>query len=109
MARKSRQVKSTKSSIKEDPRSGAVRTGGVSKLFQFPGGIAPGTAQISLLGNSEAVIEGCQGIIEYEDSVIRLNIGRYILKITGDGLCIRCFGANGVSVEGMIFKVEYTN
>ena len=61
-----------------------------------------------LLGNRQAVVEGCRGIIEYSDSCIRLSTPRLILKFTGTGLEIKALTDTSAIVEGTILSVEYS-
>ena len=64
--------------------------------------------RVELLGNRQAVVEGCRGIIEYSDSCIRLSTPRLILKFTGTGLEIKALTDTSAIVEGTILSVEYS-
>ena len=61
-----------------------------------------------LLGNRQAIVDGCRGIIEYSDSCIRLSTDRLILKFTGTGLTIKSLSDSGVIVEGTVLALEYS-
>lgn len=65
-------------------------------------------ARVELLGNRQAVVDGCKGIIEYSDTCIRLSVPRLILKFTGTGLEIRALTDSSAIVEGTILSLEYT-
>ena len=64
--------------------------------------------RVELLGNRQAVVDGCKGIIEYSDSCIRLSTPRLILKFTGTGLEIRALTDSSAIVEGTILSLEYS-
>ena len=64
---------------------------------------------VELCGNREALIDGCQGIVEYNEEAIRLNITKGQLKIWGRGLQIACLAEEGMIVRGYIMGLEYCN
>ena len=61
--------------------------------------------RVELLGNRQAVVDGCRGIIEYSDSCIRLSAQGLILKFTGTGT------GEGQTLEGgdIIFAHKFQN
>lgn len=68
-----------------------------------------GTAQIELCGNREAVVDGCQGILQYEETVIRVSTGRLIVRFTGSDLCIRTMQRNQILICGTIVSVDFSS
>lgn len=90
------------------------RPGPGKKPFLLMGGLEEPAAaflsqvRVELLGNRQAVVEGCLGIIEYSDSCIRLSTPRLILKFTGTGLEIKALTDTSAIVEGTILSVEYS-
>ena len=61
---------------------------------------------IELSSNREATVEGSCGIIEYDQSVVRLNCRGITVKFSGDCLCINNLSADRVSVTGDIVSLE---
>ena len=55
----------------------------------------------------EAIVEGSKGVLEYKSHIVRVNCGRYILKFTGDDLCIRAPSGDEVIITGDIFSFEF--
>ncbi|OUP11987.1 hypothetical protein B5F35_09500 [Anaeromassilibacillus sp. An200] len=82
-------------------QSGAQK-GGLTLLHRAVSG-----PHIELLGNREAVVEGCQGILEYDDGVVRVRAGRLVVRFTGRGLKIRCMTADSLVVEGFLLGMEF--
>ena len=80
----------------------AGQRGGLTLLHHAVGG-----SHIELLGNREAVVEGCQGILEYGDDVVRVRAGRLIVRFTGRNLKIRCMTADSLVVEGFLRGMEF--
>lgn len=61
---------------------------------------------IELFGNSECVIDGLEGIIEYTSERIKINLGKYAVSIIGDELYINSFSHNGAIINGYIISLE---
>lgn len=59
--------------------------------------------------NQEAIVEGCTGIIEYNDNVIRLNTPKFILRFTGRNLQVSCMTEDSIIVRGFILSMEFLN
>ncbi len=64
---------------------------------------------IELSGNYEALVEGCKGIVEYNDTLIRVNSDNGQLKFTGRNLQIACMSDDSMIIRGYIVGVEYCN
>lgn len=62
---------------------------------------------IELDSNKQVIIEGCKGIIEYDDKTTKLNCGRIILKISGSCLCLNNLTNGLVIVTGDVLSVEF--
>lgn len=68
-----------------------------------------GLARMELTGNREISVDGCRGILEYDESTVRLNLGNMIIKITGTGLTIPSMAAEQTTVTGSIACVEFSS
>lgn len=96
------------------PTAAGKRPAAAKKPFLLTKGLEePATAflaqgRVELLGNRQAMVDGCKGIIEYSDSCIRLSTARLILKFTGVGLEIKALTDTSAIVEGTILSVEYS-
>ena len=62
---------------------------------------------IELSGNREALVDGCRGVLQYEDDVIRLSTGRRVVRFQGSGLMIRTMQQNQLLICGTILSVEF--
>ena len=78
-----------------------------AKILDVPQNMFESYSQIVLSGNREAVLDGCQGVIEYEDDFIKLKIGRQVVKFTGQNLQIKCMTGENVIIDGKILSVEF--
>lgn len=80
----------------------------IAQSFEIPVNVMEGLPQIELLGNREAVVEHCQGVLEYNDQVVRLLTGKLTVKFTGRGLQLKSMTDDSVIVEGYFISVEFT-
>lgn len=79
----------------------------VERILDLPDGSLTGTARIELSGNRRAAVEGCRGILEYEEGVIRLNTGSGIIRFTGRNLGVSCLTEDSAVVTGYIQTMEF--
>ncbi len=75
--------------------------------LQMPPLALKGCAQIELMGNKSAAVEGCRGILEYSSEKILLSLGSSCLKFTGSQLEIQSFDSESALVSGEIITVEF--
>lgn len=62
---------------------------------------------IILTGNHSVKIEGCKSIIEYNETFVKLNLGKGYLGISGNNLNIILLDSDEVKVSGEIITVEF--
>lgn len=79
----------------------------ITQALEVPAPALSNAALIQLLGNKECIVEGCQGILEYGNDRIKLNIGNGVLIFVGDELTIRVLNGDGAVVEGRIVSLEF--
>lgn len=83
-------------------------SGILSDTLQMPfGTLTQGIAQIELLGNSEAVIEGCGGILKFDDQIIKLSLGKMEVQFLGSELTIQTINSERIIIHGKIMSLEY--
>ncbi|WBY64548.1 YabP/YqfC family sporulation protein [Thermocaproicibacter melissae] len=64
-------------------------------------------SHMELNGNREAVVEGCGGVLEYDETVVRVRTPNHVVRFTGRGLTIRCLTADALVVTGYITGIEF--
>ncbi|MCI8497560.1 MAG: sporulation protein YqfC [Clostridiales bacterium] len=89
------------------PRPGAVQT--MAKVLELPAALAGDSPHIELLGNREITVDGCRGILEYDDGFIRLNLGKTVLRLTGRDLVITALSDHTAVIEGYVLSIEFTS
>ena len=66
-----------------------------------------GSVHFEISGNREVVFEGSRGVLEYNDTTIRINTKNFVVKFTGRGLSIKCLTESGMIIDGFITSIEY--
>lgn len=66
-----------------------------------------GALHMDISGNREVILEGNRGILEYTESSIKINAGKYIVSFSGRGLHIKCINECDVVIHGFIMSIEY--
>lgn len=82
----------------------------VEKLINaldLPKTAMPGVSGIELSGNREAVIDGCRGILQYDDDLIKLSAGKLTVCFRGNMLCVRSLTPDQATIEGEIVSIEF--
>lgn len=67
-----------------------------------------GNSVIEMTGNRCAVIDGCDGIVDYNDERVILRTGRLTVHFSGRNLKLKRLTENSAVVEGFISSLEYT-
>ena len=83
-------------------------TGRLGNEFEIPQSAFCGMVHIELNGNTEAIVDGCRGVVEYDESIIRLNTGKLIVRFSGTCLSIRTLSMNQAVVCGCIESIDFT-
>lgn len=78
-----------------------------TELLELPKEIVMNVPKLTMVGNSDLIIENYKGVIEYASERIRLNTGIGVVKITGEGLAIREITSEDVMVSGVISGLEF--
>ncbi len=63
--------------------------------------------KIELYGNREAVVDGCRGVLEYDETTIKLNMGKSRITFSGSGMLIRAYDKDHAEIEGSFSSVEF--
>lgn len=62
---------------------------------------------IEITGNSQVLIEGSKGILQYENELIKINTNTMVIAFTGRGLNLKSISKTTVIVQGYITSVEF--
>lgn len=83
----------------------------ISELIRgtgLPQSAFDGYAQIDLISNTRAIIDGCKGIIEYSGEKISLNLGNVCAEFCGAELKMNAFEDEQVVLNGRFSTINFT-
>ena len=72
----------------------------------FPDTLIDGT-DINIISNKEVTLDGCKGILVYENDEIRLRLKKGVVCIHGEELTLKTFFGSYISVRGNILSVSF--
>lgn len=75
--------------------------------MNLPKDLILGAMNIRVIGKWEAYIENYKSIIEYTDSVIKLQGKNTRLKIIGKNMKINCYTKEDMHISGIINEIIY--
>ena len=64
-------------------------------------------ARIELNSNTQAVIEGCQGVIEYNENYLKLRLSQGAIALFGNDFDIVSFEEKTICIKGKINSLEF--
>ena len=62
-----------------------------------------------MLGNREMIIDGCKGVVEYDETIIKLSLGEYVLSLSGNNLLINSFDNSVAIISGQICEISFVS
>lgn len=77
--------------------------------FQIPEDAVMDTFGIEFCGGNNVTVDGCNGIVEYEDTAIALNLGATVVRFRGADLEIIHFFERSVVIKGFIAVMEFSS
>lgn len=78
----------------------------ISKM-QMPAGAMSNCVHFEMNSNREVAIEGCKGILQYDENIIRINTGKMVTSFSGRNLSIKCLTPDSLIVQGFITSIEF--
>ena len=96
--------------MKQKRKTKAERPGAALKRLvrQPPGGFYRQPVLHIQCGGSVEV-EGCKGILLYDEHQIRLDMGGWQVSLYGDELTLCGIGGRMLTLKGRIFRAEFSN
>lgn len=73
----------------------------------IPSEVILGVPVVTITGCREFLIMNYRGILEYTDSIVRIQTKTGQIKITGNNLDINYYTSDEMKISGKIIKIEY--
>lgn len=96
---------SDKIKIGKRSKGGQIKLFG--KVMDFSGDPFSTSARITLIGNNEAVVDGCYGIVEYNDCLVKINVGNRVACFSGCDFIIGDYTDTSLVLKGIIQSIEF--
>ena len=64
--------------------------------------------RFEMCGNKEVIIEGCQGILIYDENLIKIKVKKMLVSFFGRNLSVKCLTSDSLIILGFITSVEFT-
>lgn len=77
--------------------------------LELPKDLMLGAAIVTVTGRQEVLIANYKGILEYEDSFIRIQTKNCRIVISGSHLAIEYYTNEEMKITGFIDRVQYEN
>lgn len=78
-----------------------------AELLELPKEVVLNIPKTTIVGGSDMIVENFKGLVECDDTRIRLNTGIGIIGIRGSGLKIREITSEDVIISGDIQSLEF--
>ena len=75
--------------------------------FGFPAEVVLGGVCVVLYAGFGCAVQNAQGVITYQESLIRVNTASGMLRIEGHGLCIEELGKKELNITGKIISATF--
>lgn len=79
----------------------------VAELSELPKDVVMGMPVLTVMGQTELSLENYRGIIEYTDTLIRVQIKGGQIRVTGKRLQVASYTNDEMKVNGYIQSIEY--
>ena len=92
--------------LPEDERPAPAKGSKLAEALQVPAGAVSVLPRMEFCGNREVTIDGSKGVLEYDENLIRINMGKMVACFFGRNLNIKCFNLESLVIEGYITSLE---
>lgn len=88
-------------------RAAAETAAKAVRALELPVDLIAGMVHFEFSGNREVIVEGCKGILEYDENIIYIDTGKLKVRFMGRGLELRNFTDHSAIIDGFISSVEF--
>lgn len=71
------------------------------------GGEIIGSTHTEIYSNKKLIIEGCFGIVDYQENYIKLKLKKGFLTLTGNDFLILSFDEEKIDIKGNLITIEF--
>ncbi len=78
-----------------------------SDALELPKELVLDVPRVTLIGNRQLFLENYKGIIEYEDSMVRIKTHEGVISLEGSGMLIKEITSEDILIIGTICSVQF--
>lgn len=78
-----------------------------SKFLDIPPTLISSEPAIELWGNKQITVDGCKGILEYGENLIRISCGKYAVNISGENLELKNMTERSCMITGVFESLSF--
>jgi sporulation protein YqfC len=79
----------------------------ITEVLELPKEIVLNVPKLTMVGNSDIIIENYRGVMEYDGTRIRISTGIGVIRLTGERLVIKEITSEEILVCGEIASLEF--
>ena len=79
----------------------------VENTLDIPVGVLSKAARMEVSGNRQVLIEGCRGIVRYDEDQIEVRTADGTVRFTGRELCMTSLNPACAVITGRLLSVEF--
>ncbi len=91
--------------MKREKRAAIAKT--VEKTLDIPVGVLSKAARMEVCGNRQVLIEGCRGIVRYDEDQIEVRTADGTVRFAGRELCMTSLNPACAVITGRLLSVEF--
>lgn len=76
-------------------------------IFEIPQDIVLDLPRITMLGNKQVLVENHKGIIEYNETLVRIKLSQGELVVSGTDLMLGNLQIEQILIEGAVTDIKY--
>ena len=65
--------------------------------------------RVELCADRQVLIEGCEGILQYNEAFVKLSCGTLAIEIEGDALCLNHLSDREICISGSVRCVRFVS
>lgn len=71
--------------------------------------LKPSLFHMEMQGNEEVILDGCDGVLDYGETAIKIRAGKLLITFQGDGLLLKSYRDSEAVIEGQILNIAFEN
>lgn len=68
---------------------------------------ALGSVHFEMNGNKEVIVEGCRGILQYDENIVKISVKKMSVAFFGRNLSIKCMDVDSLVITGFVTSIEF--